>query len=149
MIKFENGKIFLAGRQGYIQLNDDDETTLKLCMLFEGECEGSGPSKAAKKFGYSRQRYYQILMAFKEKGAKALKSKKTGPKGNYRRTDEVIRQIIRYRFLDPRISPEVISQKLVQNGFQIAVRSVERVISDYGLQKKTSYVLSGQVRREN
>jgi hypothetical protein len=46
--------------------------------------------------------------------------------------------VIRHRFLDPQISPEVIAQKLVQCGYPISTRSVERVISEYGLQKKTS-----------
>ena len=105
-------------------------------MLFEGHCEGLGPVKAAKKFGYTRQRYYQILYQFMEHGAAGLRRLKPGPKGNYRRTDEVVRQIIRYRFLDPHISPEVIAQKLIQNGYLLAIRSVERVISEYGLQKK-------------
>jgi transposase len=105
-------------------------------MLFEGQCEGLGPSKAAEKFGMTRQRYYQILQQFKQYGAQALLSAKRGPKGNYRRNSEVVRQVIRHRFLDPQISPEVIAQKLVQCGFAISTRSVERVISEYGLQKK-------------
>ena len=119
---------------------EDDEITLKLAMLFEGQCEGFGPAKAAEKFGFTRQRYHQILQQFLDKGAKGLRSLKRGPKGNYRRTDEVVRQIIRYRFLDPQMSPEGIAQKLNQNGFPIAIRSVERVISEYGLQKKTPYL---------
>ncbi len=138
MIEIDSGGIFLTGPKGSILLRDDDEITLKLAMLFEGECEGIGASKAAQKFGLTRQRYYQILQLFKNHGAEALKSRKRGPQGNYRRTDEVVRQVIRYRFLDPKISPEVIAQKLVQCGFSIAVRSVERVISEYGLQKKPS-----------
>jgi transposase len=118
-------------------VREDDQITFKLAMLFEGQCEGLGPIKAAEKFGYTRQRYYQILRQFMDQGAEGLKRGKTGPKKNYRRTDEVVRQVIRYRFLDPNISPEVIAQKLNQNGYLIAARSVERVISDYGLQKKT------------
>jgi hypothetical protein len=46
-------------------------------------------------------------------------------------------QVIRHRFLDPQASPDVIAQKLRQTGFEISTRSVERVISEYGLQKKT------------
>lgn len=118
-------------------MREDDEITFKFAMLFEGECEGLGPLRAAKKFGYTRQRYYQILNQFRTDGARGLKSQKRGPQRNYRRTHEVVRQIIRYRFLDPKLSPEVIAQKLNQNGYLIATRSVERVISDYGLQKKT------------
>ncbi|MBW2167663.1 MAG: helix-turn-helix domain-containing protein [Deltaproteobacteria bacterium] len=134
------GTLSLSGPKGSIPVREDDEITLKLAMLFEGQCEGLGPIKAAEKFGFTRQRYYQILRQFLDIGAEGLKSLKPGPKGNYRRTDEVVRQIIRYRFLDPKMSPEVIAQKLNQNGFPIAIRSVERVISEYGLQKKTSYM---------
>lgn len=140
MIEIHKGTLSLFGPKGSIPVKEDDEITLRLAMLFEGQCEGLGPSKAAEKFGYTRQRYYQILRQFMDKGAEGLKRLKPGPKGNYRRTDEVVRQIIRYRFLDPKMSPEVIAQKLNQNGFPIAIRSVERVISEYGLQKKTSSV---------
>lgn len=140
MVKIEGEKRFLVGAHGRIQIKDDDEITLKIGMLFEGECEGLGAAKAAEKYGYTRQRYHQLFQQFKSQGAKALKSNKRGPKGNYRRTEEVVRQIIRYRFLDPKISAEVITQKLVQCGFSIAVRSVKRVISEYGLQKKTPFM---------
>jgi transposase len=106
-------------------------------MLIEGECEGAGPSAAARKFGYSRQRYHQLLRAFREGGARALASAKRGPRRNYRRTDEAVRQVIRHRFLDPDASAEVIAQKLTQRGWALSVRSVQRVLGEYGLQKKT------------
>ncbi len=148
MIKIHGGPPALSGPKGSLPVRADDEITLKLAMLFEGQCEGLGPIKAAQKFGYTRQRYYQILNQFIDQGAAGLKNLKPGPKGNYRRSDEVIRQIIRYRFLDPHMSPEVIAQKLNQNGYLLAIRSVERVISDYGLQKKTS-PLSSRKRTRN
>jgi transposase len=138
MIEIDQAGSWLAGPQGSILLRDDDEITWKLAMLFEGECEGLGPSKAAVKFGLTRQRYYQLLQQFKHDGAIALQSAKRGPKSNYRRNTEVVRQVIRHRFLDPQISPEVIAQKLVQCGYPISARSVQRVISEYGLQKKSS-----------
>jgi transposase len=131
--------ICLVGPQGSLSLTADDEITLRLGMLYEGECEGKGRTETARKFGYTRQRYHQLLQQFKREGAAGLKNQKRGPKGNYRRTDEVVRQIITYKFLDPNMSSEVIAQKLKQCGHHIAIRSVERVISDYGLQKKTSY----------
>jgi len=137
MIEIHEGTASLWGPKGCLPVKDDDEITFKLAMLFEGQCEGLGPIQAAKKFGYTRQRYYQILDRYIEEGAIGLKNLKPGPKGNYRRTDEVIRQTIRYRFLDPHMSPEAIAQKLNQNGYLIAIRSVERIISNYGLQKKT------------
>src|SRR4030043_765270 len=137
MIEIHEGKASLSGLKGSLPLREDYEITFKLAMLYEGQCEGLGPLKAAKKYGFTRQRYYQILGQFREQGAAGLKRLKTGPKSNYRRTNEVVRQTIRYRFLDPQMSPEVIAQKLNQNGYLIAIRSVERVISEYGLQKKT------------
>ena len=145
MIDLQNNKIILTGDKGEIKLNVDvdDEVLLKFAMLYEGECEGMGVTQAAKKFGYTRQRYYQLLNTFKNNGLSALKNKKTGPQTNYIRTDEAIRQVIRHRFLDPDASEEVIAQKMVQCGFSISVRSVQRVISQYGLQKK-NYTIAAQ-----
>ncbi len=147
MIELIGEDYFLVGSEGSLGVKVEDEITLKLSMLFEGECEGRGRSQIADKFGYTRQRYHQILKQYLEGGARALQSLKRGPRANYRRTDEVVRQIIRYRYLDPNMTPEVISQKLIQTGNPISIRSVERVISDYGLQKKTSYLLSRQGSR--
>ena len=127
----------LVGQAGSLPVREDDEITRKLAMLIEGECEGLGPLKAAEKFGFSKQRYFQLRKAFGEYGAQSLKSKPRGPKTNYRRTGELVRQVIRLRFLDPDASADVIGQKLRQVGLEISTRSVERVIAEYGLQKKT------------
>ena len=126
-----------VGEHGSLMVDQGDEIARKLAMLPEGECEGLGPSRAARKFGFSKQRYFQLREAYRTGGAAALQSKIRGPKRNYRRSDELVRQVIRHRFLDPEASTEVIAQKLKQTGFTISIRSVERVISDYGLQKKT------------
>lgn len=138
MITFADQSLpHLTGPAGSLLILPDDEITLKLAMLYEGQCEGSGPTKAATKFGYSKARYFQLLHLFQEQGALALQSKPTGPKSNYRRTDEIIRQVIRHRFLDPQASAQVIAQKLLQTHQALSIRSVQRVIADYGLQKKT------------
>ena len=134
----------LVGSHGALDIIDNDEVTRKLIMLIEGECEGLGPTKAARKYGISKARYFQLRQSYHEQGALALLSKQRGPKTRYRRTGELIRQVIRYRFLDPKMSAEVITQKLQQTGFIISIRSVERVIADYGLQKKTLPITSSQ-----
>ena len=126
-----------VGQGGSLPVHPEDEITRKLAMLIEGECEGLGPLRAAEKFGFSKQRYFQLRKAFQEHGAPSLRSRPRGPKTNYRRTNEVVRQVIRHRFLDPEASPEVIGQRLRQTGQSISTRSVERVIAEYGLQKKT------------
>ena len=137
MVWFDAENFSLVGNNGSLEVPDDDEITYKLAMLIEGECEGLGPAKAAKKFNFSRQRYFQIRSAFNNQGALALLSQKRGPKRNYRRTEEVIRQVIRHRFLDPEASADVIAQQLRQCGLTISTRSVERIIEKFGLQKKT------------
>jgi hypothetical protein len=134
---FDGKKHRIVGDHGSLTVPQGDQIAQRLSMLIEGECEGLGPVKSAEKYGFTKQRYFQIRKAFLEQGAIALCSKTPGPKSNYRRTDELQRQVIRHRFLDPNASVEVIAQKLRQSGFPISVRSVERVIADFGLQKKT------------
>jgi hypothetical protein len=141
MLEFSDSSAKLVGPAGSILVPDDDEITRKLAMLFEGQCEGLGPTEAARRYGYSKQRFFQLLEQFGTHGALGLQSKLRGPKTNYRRTGELERQIIRHRFLDPDASAEVIAQRLQQASHAISIRSVERVISDYGLQKKTLRLL--------
>ena len=136
-MKFELPERRIVGIAGELILPANDEITPRVMMLIEGECEGLGAARAALKYGVTRQRYYQQLKRFAENGALALQPQKRGPKTNYIRTEEVERQVIRQRFLDPDASADIIAQKLRQAGFPISTRSVERVIEKYGLQKKT------------
>jgi transposase len=133
----------IVGPAGELLVPAADEVTPRLFMLIEGQCEGLGPMLAAQKYGLSRQRYYQVQRQFQENGILALVNQKRGPKSNSVRTDEVERQVIRHRFLDPDTSVDIIAQKLRQAGFDISTRSVERVIEKYGLQKKTLSLPSG------
>jgi len=124
------------GPEGMLPIAAEDKVARKLAMLFEGKCLGLGPSKAAQKYGYSKQRYFQVLHAFLEGGSAALVAKKTGPKRNYVRTETVVSQVIRHRFLDPEANAAVIAQKMRQTGVRVSQRSVERIIAEHGLQKK-------------
>jgi hypothetical protein len=135
-MQFDPAAQRLVGAAGSLPIAPDDEISRKLLMIFEGECEG-GPLVAARKFGFSKQRYFQLRNAFKAQGSQALLSQKRGPKAPSKRTDQAVRQVIRQRFLDPDASADVVAQKLRQAGYPISTRSVERVIADYGLQKKT------------
>ncbi len=137
MAQFDPTRHQFIGPDGQLAVPADDEITRKLAMLIEGECQGLGPLRAARKFGFSKPRYFQRRHAFHEGGALTLQSKKRGPRRNYRRTDEAVRQIIRHRFLDPDATAAVIAQKLTRAGWPLSIRSVERVIEQYGLQKKT------------
>lgn len=118
------------------KLNITDSTSRKFLMLIEGTYT-IGIQESILKYGYTEQRYHQLVNNFKAEGFAALVDKKTGPKKNTKRSDVVVKQILRMRFLNPLDSAEVIAQKLNQQGVTISVRSVERTITEYGIQKKT------------
>jgi hypothetical protein len=80
--------------------------------------------------------YFQLRILYREHGSPGLLGQKPGPKRNYVRTDEVVRQVIRHRFLEPDATVEVIAQKLRQAGLSVSTRSVVRIFEEYGLQKK-------------
>ena len=126
----------IIGPAGELPVLPDDLVVSRLAMLIEGQCEGLGAAKAAEELDLSKQRYFQLLKLYCEHGSAGLQGRKPGPKRNYVRTDEVVRQVIRHRFLDPDATIDVIAQKLRQAGFPVSTRSVVRIIEEYGLQKK-------------
>lgn len=136
MLRFEDDRLILEGPGGTLDA-PNEEVTRKFAMLYEGKCEGLGPTKAAAKYGYTKQRFFQLLHAFRSQGLAGLCSRKRGPKAPSRRTPEMVCQILRHRFLDPDASPDVIAQKLRQSGRPISTRSVAKTLSQWGLQKKT------------
>ena len=136
-MQFDLPALRIVGPAGELPILADDLVVARFAMLVEGQCEGLGATKAAEKLGLSKQRYFQLLKLFTKQGSEGLRGHKPGPKRDYVRTDEVVRQIIRHRFLDPDATVDIIAQKLRQAGFVISTRSVVRVIEDYGLQKKT------------
>jgi transposase len=136
-MRFELPERRIVGGVGELFVPPDDEAAERFLMLIEGQCEGLGAPAAAAKYGFSRPRYYQLLKLFHEQGTPGLRNQKRGPKGPSVRTEEVVRQVIRHRFLDPEASADVIAQKLRQTGFAVSTRSVERIIEQIGLQKKT------------
>ena len=131
-----DNKIVINGTKGRtLEIDHNDSAAMKMAMLFEGNCFLS-IEETTEKYGFSKPRYYQLQKEFKEKGSSALINKKRGSDTRPVRTKEVVNQIIRLRFLDPFSSAEVIAQKMNQNGYKVAIRSVERTITEYGLQKK-------------
>jgi len=116
-------------------IDKKDSLCKKLAMLIEGHCT-IGVQSALQKYGYTEQRYYQLLRKYEQGGSQALLDKKPGSDKQPVRTRETLNQIIRLRFLDPFASADIIAQKLNQIGHKVSKRSVERTITEYGLQKK-------------
>lgn len=131
-----DSEIFIKGlKERDFPVSPNDKLTLKLAMLFEGQCT-IGVYEAIKKYGYTEQRYYQLLKLFEQGGSDAIRDKKPGSEKKPIRTKELENQIIRMRFLDPHASTDILTQKLCQMGYGVSKRSVERTITEYGLQKK-------------
>jgi transposase len=139
-LEFLDQTAHLVGPAGTLAVPDHDEITRKLFMLAEGQCAGLGASAAAEKSGFSRPRYYQLLSRYQSGGAAALQNLPRGPKTNYRRPEEVIKEVVHYRYLDRDASAAVIGQRLRQSGHPISTRSVERAVAEWGPQKKTPHV---------
>lgn len=137
--KYDPAAQQVIGPAGALPIAASDLQATRFLMLLEGECLEDDITAVTARYGYSRQRYYQLRDQFTSGGMVALAPRKSGPKSNYRRTDQVVRQVLRYRFLDPDSSPEVIGQKLRQRQVSISDRSVSRIIADYGIQKKTPH----------
>jgi transposase len=116
-------------------IEENDKLTMKIAMLIEGHCT-IGVKAAIDKYGYTEASYYQILDRYMKGGSQELINKKPGSTKRKVRVKEVENQIIRLRFLDPFSGADVITQKLNQMGYNVSKRSVERTITDYGLQKK-------------
>jgi transposase len=132
-------KILINGIKGIdFVIDEKDSLCKKLAMLIEGHCI-IGVQAAIKKYGYTEQRYYQLLKKYRQRGSQALLDKKPGSDKQPIRTKDIVNQIIRLRFLDPFANADIISQKLNQIGHKVSKRSVERTITEYGLQKKRMF----------
>jgi transposase len=142
MEQANESKFYIEGPSGKFYIDNNDKLARKLGMIFEINCLGKSSKKVAERYGYTKQRYYQILEKFKEEGSEGIIEKKTGPIKSRILTDTITSQIIRYRFLDPDSPIDVIVQKLKQSGIKVSKRSVERVITKNGLQKKTLFIKS-------
>lgn len=129
-------KILINGIKGKdFVIDKKDGLGKKMAMLIEGHCT-IGVQSALQKYGYTEQRYYQLLRKYEQGGSQALLDKKPGSDKQPVRTRDTLNQIIRLRFLDPFASADIIAQKLNQIGHKVSKRSVERTITEYGLQKK-------------
>jgi len=86
-MRFDDQARAIVGDHGTLAVQDDDQMARKFTMLIEDECEGLGPVKAAEKYGFSKQRYFQLRKAYQTDGTSALLNEVRGPKTKYRRTE--------------------------------------------------------------
>jgi len=75
MLQINKQNIVLVGPSGSITVPKEDEITSKIAMLYEGQCESLGPTRAARKYGFSKQRYFQLLHLYSQHGALSLQNR--------------------------------------------------------------------------
>ena len=66
-----------------------DASTIKLFLIIEG-IYTIGVQESIRKYGYTEQRYYQLLKSFRKNGIEGLVNHKRGPQNNSLRTEPVI-----------------------------------------------------------
>ena len=135
-MQFDIPALRIIGPAGDLPVLADDLVVSRLAMLIEGQCEGLGAAKAAEKFGLSKQRYFQLLKLYRAHGSAGLQGHKPGPKRNYVRTDEVVRQVIRHRFLDPDATVNVIRRNSARRASRSASVASSASSRSTGFKKK-------------
>lgn len=128
----------IIGPRGRLPLKKNDHAARKLVLLVLAECLGEHVADATKACGYTRARYYQVQQDYLRGGTDALRRRKPGRTCNTVLTPDVKREIVRHVVLDPEATARVVAQRMNQQGTDVSQRSVERTITEYGLQKKRS-----------
>lgn len=123
----------IRGPGGALPIRPEDESTIDLVMLIEGETSGRDLDEVLSEFGRSRSTYYEKLRRFRESGVEGLLARQPGPKSPWRRPLEVVRFIVTARLRAPAISATDIVKELVDRGHVVSVRSVERTLNQFGL----------------
>jgi len=120
-----------------LTVSPDDPLLWKLSMILEAaQSTDQTVEEIAARYGYTREYFYQVKSKLSSQGSASLTDAPPGPKTNYARTPQVTKQVILHRFLDPEANCQVIAQKMRQAGHAVSQRTVERIIGEYGLQKK-------------
>jgi transposase len=128
----------IKGPGGTLPVRPQDEASLDLVMLIEGETSGRDLEEVLGEFGRSRSTYYEKLRRFREHGLEGLLPHPPGPRGPWRRPLEVVRFIVTRRLRHPERSAAEIAAELARLGHPMSVRSVERTFSQFGLTRPAS-----------
>lgn len=129
----------IKGPGGVLPIRPDDEATLDLVMLVEGETSGQALDDVLRKYGRSRSTYYEKLRRFREEGFEGLLSRPPGPRAPWRRPLEVVRFIVTSRLRNPDRTAATIAEDLARSGHPVSLRSVERTLTQFGLTRGGSH----------
>jgi hypothetical protein len=126
----------VKGPKGRLRLSLKDAWLRDFLMLLEGETGETPIKELCRRYGYrSPATYYRKRRLLTNGGLSSLLAHKRGPKHKFRLTDDVIRQIVAMRFQSPEKNSSDIADELEKNGHSVSSRSVERVLSEFGISR--------------
>ena len=84
-------------------------------------------AKAARAFGISRQHYYQLALAFQERGLHGLLPRKRGPRAPHKCSAAILDFVRERRRQDPGVSWVKLAEQVEQRfGLRLHPRTLER-----------------------
>ncbi len=117
-----------------------DKVQVKYEMLRANGVDQESVSEAARRFGYTRESFYQNLERFEREGILGLTDRKRGRKGPVKLTGDVLEFVRQQREADPTLSGERLAEMVEEHfGVQLHRRTVEKAFGGGSVaQKKTA-----------
>jgi len=104
-----------------------DKVQVKYEMLRAVFADVTTVAGASRAFGYSRESFYAVADAFREKGVVGLADSKRGPKRPRKLTPEAQQFLVEEMTKDPSVSSSELTERLAKNlRVEVSQRSVER-----------------------
>lgn len=117
-----------ASEEGFFDARD--LVQVKYEMLRCVREDGVSVAEAARLFGFSRMRFYQIQHDFEAEGVAGLMPREKGPRGAHKLTSEVMRLIEAERARNRGVSSADLAAVLEDRmGLQVHPRSIERALA--------------------
>jgi len=136
-VQIKDGILILdAGLNCTLIIPPEHVVSKKIHMVTLAELTNLSIKETCNLFGYrTRKSYYDIRRAVMQNDIQALLLKKTGPKSPPKRTPELEKRVIQLRLTTDKNMYEI-TDTLKAEGFSVESRSVEQILSDYGISKK-------------
>ncbi|HHY94356.1 MAG TPA: helix-turn-helix domain-containing protein, partial [Firmicutes bacterium] len=109
-----------AFRSGNRFFDPRDLVQVKYEMLRRADVDGLSVKRAAASFGLSRPTFYQAREAFRQGGLPGLLSRRPGPRGAHKFTEEVLSFLESMLAEDPSLRPDDLAQ-MVKERFRLSV----------------------------
>lgn len=110
-----------------------DKVQVKYEMLRACGVEGRAVAAVAREFGFSRQTYYETLVAFREYGVVGLADGKPGRSGPVKMTAEAAAWVLEQHRHHPSLSGRHLAERLAgELGIEVHRRTIERLLAPAG-----------------